>query len=226
VINTPANPSGKVFSREELDIIAKFCLDHDLIAITDEVYEFMVFDGLEHVSLATLPDMWPRTVTISSFGKMLSATGWRVGYVIAPEELIREIGYSNEYEAACAPAPAQWAVAAALEDIEPFLEHAAIFQRKRDDLCDPLEKAGFPFCRPSGAAYVLVDVSDLMAHWGMTRSEEVTLRLISRHGIGTVPADDFYLDGSGKRQIRFCFAVKDALLQDAAARLELFTKSA
>jgi aminotransferase len=207
-------------------LISQFCQTHDLLAITDEVYEFMLFDGLEHISLATLPGMWPRTVTISSFGKLLSATGWRVGYAIAPEELIREMGYSNEYEIACAPAPAQWAIAAALEDLRPFREHGALFQKKRDILCDALEKSGFRFQRPSGAAYVLVDVASLMAAWGVRSSEEITLKLIETPGIGTVPAEDFYLDDSGRLQIRFCFAVTDALLTDAAVRLASFACSA
>ena len=219
VVNTPGNPTGKVFRQDELALIADFCHDHDLIAITDEVYEFMVFDGLQHISLATLPGMWERTVTISSFGKMLSATGWRIGYVIAPEELIREMGYSNEFETACASAPAQWAVAAALEDLEPFLALGQVFQRKRDLLCCALDKAGFHFQKPSGAVYVLVDVASLMSSWNLTTSEEVTLRLIENPGIGTVPAEDFYLDDSGSRQVRFCFAVFDGLLRDAEERL-------
>jgi len=218
VVNTPANPCGKVFSLQELSMIAEFCKRHNVIAVTDEVYEFMTFDGRRHISLATLPGMWDRTITISSFGKMLSATGWRVGYAVGPERLLREVGYSNEFETACASTPAQYAVDAALQDLSPFLDQANIFQKKRDALCDALEEAGLTVFRPDGAVYVLLDVSQLMECWGKTNSAEVTLQLIDHPGIGSVPAEDFYLNDRGQKQIRLCFAVKDDLLADAAKR--------
>ena len=219
VVNTPANPSGKVFTRDELVTIADFCRDHDLIAITDEVYGFMVFDGREHISIGSLPEMWPRTITISSFGKMLGATGARIGYAIAPEHLVREMSYSNEYEVACAPAPAQWAATEVMDSLEPYLEHRTVFAAKRDILCAALEKAGFHFWRPAGAAYILADVTRLMNRWGVGSSEEITLQLMKSPGIATVPAIDFYLNDIGTRQIRFCFGVLDEDLRRAARLL-------
>ncbi len=215
VVNSPANPTGKVFSCAELRIVAQFCEKHDLWAITDEVYEFMTFDGLSHVSLAALPGMWERTVTLNSFSKPLGLTGWRVGYSIAPREITQAMGYFNEYAYVCAPTPLQRAIATAFENWRAFEGLRRIYQHKRDILCKALHVAEFPYHEPKGAFYVLVDVSRL----GLEDGEAANRRLIDKPKIGGVPAHDFYTDGSGKQQIRFCYAVEDRVLQDAAERL-------
>jgi aminotransferase len=221
IVTNPANPNGKVYSREELEWIAKFCCDHKLIAIADEAYEFMTFDGRKHISLASLPGMSDRTITLWSFGKLLSTTGWRLGCAVASVDLIHELGKSNECVAACGPTPAQHAVAAALKDIAPYLEHSALFQAKRDIVCGGLQAAGIPFWKPEGAAYVLADVSGLMSEWNLANSEEVTIRMIQEYRVGCVPAKDFYSDETGMHLVRFSYAVKDADAYEGARRLAL-----
>jgi aminotransferase len=216
LVNTPANPSGKVFSREELETIRSFCIERDLWAITDEVYEFMVYDGLEHASLASLPGMWERTVTMQSFSKPLSITGWRVGSALAPPEVLRCLGFANEYAYVCAPTPLQHGVIAGFKDWRSFLPQRDIYQRKRDILCTALESAGLRIYRPSGSIYVLADVS----RFGLEDDVAVNMMLIDRVGVGGVPAHGFYSDDSGKQQIRFCFAVEDEILHEAAQRLK------
>jgi aminotransferase len=216
LLNTPANPSGKVFSRDELAMVASFCIDHDLWAISDEVYEFMSYDGHEHVSLASLPQMWERTVTINSFSKPFSATGWRVGSAVAHTEVLRSLGYVNEYAYVCAPTPLQHGVVAGYQNWQSFLVQRQRYQQKRDILCDALDLARFPHIRPAGSIYVLVDVS----RFGLADAVKVNEMLIERVGVGGVPAEDFYSDDAGKQQLRFCFGVETALLHEAARRLK------
>lgn len=215
VVNTPANPSGKVFSEDELSMIASFCEKKDIFAVTDEVYEFMTFDGLQHRSLAALPGMWKRTVTINSFSKPLSITGWRVGYSIAPRELTQAMGYYNEFGYVCAPTPLQHAIAEVFGEWSVFTQLSGVYQAKRDILCNALRKTGLSFYEPKGAFYVLVDISSLQ----LGDDVAANTRLIDDPGIGGVPAHDLYTDESGRYQIRLCYAIEDALLRDAADRL-------
>lgn len=215
VLNTPANPSGKVFSESEIKLIAEFCIKHDLWAITDEVYEFMVYDDLHHLSLASLDGMWERTVTMQSFSKPLSLTGWRVGSVIAQEDTLKFLGFGNEYAYVCSPTPLQHGVTDGFNDWRKFLPQGLIYQRKRDILCDALEAAGFPHHRPGGSIYVLADISRL----NCIDDVQANHMLIDTIGVGGVPAHGFYDDDSGQQQIRFCFAVGDDLLNEASRRL-------
>ena len=218
VLNTPNNPTGKVFLRSELESIAALCRRHPQISVvTDEVYEFMVFDGHQHVSFASLPGMWERTITMNSFSKPLGITGWRVGYAIAPEIAIKVMGFTNEYEYVCAPTPLQHGVLAAFEEWTPLHDQGRAFARKRDMLCDALSSAGLPHNRPQGSMYVLVDVGAL----GGADAVAINSRLIANPGVGGVPAQGFYSDETGKHQIRFCYGVMDSVLQVAAERLAL-----
>jgi aminotransferase len=221
IVTNPSNPNGKVFSREELETITRCCCRNNLIAIADEAYEFMTFDGRRHISLASLPGMSERTITLWSFGKMLSTTGWRLGCAVASEEQLFEMGKSNECVAACGPTPAQHGVIPALQDIDRFRRHGVLFQKKRDLVCGGLEAAGIPFSKPEGAAYVLADVTGLKSKWGLTNSEQVTIRMIQEYGVGCVPAKDFFSDDTGLDFVRFCFAVKDPDAEEGARRLAM-----
>lgn len=222
ILNSPANPSGKVFTRKELEDIAHVCKEKNLIAISDEVYEYMIYNEQPHISIASMPGMWSRTIKISSFGKMLGSTGVRLGYAVAHEALVEEMGYYNEFGVACAPAPAQWGALKVLETVgtEPFPDHASVFRKKRDILCDALQAARWKCSKPDGAGYILADVSELMEELGVSTSKEVAVHMMHSPGIGTVPAHDCYCgdkrDEIGKRQLRLCFGRPDKELYKAA----------
>lgn len=217
VVNTPANPSGKVFSRADLDAIAKLCRDRDLVAVTDEIYEYILFDGREHVSLATLPGMRERTVTISGLSKTFAITGWRIGYAIAAEEMARGIGLVSDLLNVCPPTPLQHGVAHAMrtlpDDYFTGLRHK--YQAKRDRLCAALQDGGLSPFEPEGAYYVLADSSSLDAHDDQAAAD----KLLERTGVASVPGRAFYREAEGKRLVRFCFALEDPLLDEACVRL-------
>jgi aminotransferase len=157
-------------------------------------------------------------VTVTSFSKTLAITGWRVGYAVAPAAVAREIGKVNEYLYVCAPTPAQHAIATLVRDVRPFRELSPFYQRKRDILCDALERVGFSICRPAGAYYVLADFTAL----GYPDDVTANTRLIEEVGVGAVPAGDFYTDDTGRSQLRFCFAVRDEVLVEGVRRLERY----
>ena len=215
IINTPSNPSGKVFTRAELEVIAQICQHYDLAAITDEVYEFLTFDGAEHVSLASLSGMADRTITISSFSKTMAITGWRVGYAIAPAAIAQRIRVANEMNYICASSPLQHAIGTIGRDWRRFTRLAPQFQAKRDILADALEDAGFIVHRPSGATYILADFSRL----GFADDMTAVTEMIKRVGVGAVPGTAFFTGGAGKTTLRFCFAFRDDGLQAAGERL-------
>src|SRR5690606_32399819 len=160
VINTPGNPSGRVFTREELDAIAAICRKHDLLCIADEIYEYFVSDGRRHISLATLPGLAERTVTLSGYTKTFCVTGWRSGYRTAHRDLAGPIGLVNDVYYVCAPSPLQHAVAHAIETLgdEYYHDLARNYQKKRDRFCAALDNAGLTPRVPEGAYYVLADI--------------------------------------------------------------------
>lgn len=217
VINTPANPSGHVFSRTELEAVADICRRHDLLCITDEIYEYFVYDGLQHISMATLPGMWERTVTISGYSKTFSITGWRIGYLVAPPELTEPIGIVNDLYYACAPAPLQHAVAAAIETLEPsfYTDIAQEYQQKRDRFCSMLKAAGLPPHVPQGAYYVLTDISSL----GCDTAKQAAMKLLEEAGVTSIPGSAFFQQAKGESLVRFCFAKDDDTLKLAGERL-------
>ena len=162
MINSPANPSGKVFNRQELEWIAAFVKKHDLFVFTDEIYEYFVYEG-EHISPATLPGLWERTITISGYSKTFSITGWRIGYTIAHRQWTQAISYFNDLVYVCAPAPLQIGVAKGIRDLrESFYQQISEeYIQKRDLLCGTLAEIGLIPSIPKGAYYVLADASSL-----------------------------------------------------------------
>lgn len=221
LINTPANPSGKVFGPQELAVIADFCRTHDLLAITDEIYEYMVFDGHRHISIATLPGMWERTVTISGFSKTFAITGWRLGYAAAPPHLADPIGLVNDLFYICPPTPLQHALAHGLEVLEQsyYDEMSEKYRRNRDLFCEALKAAGLRPFVPQGAYYVLADISRL----GCGTSKEGAMKLLEEVGVASVPGDAFFASEGGRQLVRFCVAQPLEVLEEAAERIASYS---
>jgi len=221
VFNSPNNPSGKVFSRAELAVIADCCLRHDLLAITDEIYEHIVYDGQEHVPIATLPGMAERTITVSGISKSYSVTGWRVGYAVASAELSLGIRRAHDFITVGAPHPLQEAAVTALELPDPYYRGLAEgYRRRRDLLLGALEAAGFVAYRPSGAYYILTDVGHFMARHGIRDDHGFAMFLVKEVGVATVPGSSFYAHRElGRTKIRFCFPKTDDVLEEAGRRL-------
>lgn len=217
LINTPANPSGKVFDETELEQIADFCRRHDLLAITDEIYEYMVYDGHRHISIATLEGMWDRTVTISGFSKTFAITGWRLGYAAAPAHLAEPIGLVNDLYYICAPTPLQHGLAKALESLEDsyYEELCEKYRRNRDFFCQALSDGGLEPCVPQGAYYILADVSSL----GAKDSRAAAMQLLEQTGVASVPGEAFFASDVGDDLVRFCVAQSWEVLQEAADRI-------
>ena len=218
VINTPHNPTGKVFTREELEFLAGLCVEHDVLAITDEIYEYILYDDAEHLSIATLPGMAERTITISGLSKTWSATGWRIGWCIAPEPITSGIRKVHDFLTVGAPAPLQEAAADALDfGPEYFRELADGYTARRDLICAGLEAVGLPPFVPRGAYYAMVEIR------GVTQADDVTFahELVADGGVATVPGSSFFeRPEDGAHLIRFCFAKREETLRAAVERLE------
>ena len=221
VLNSPNNPSGKVFSRSELETVAALCLRHDLLAITDEIYEHIVYDGLAHTPIATLPGMAERTITISGISKSYSVTGWRVGWALAPPELSVGIRRAHDFVTVGAPHPLQEAAVAALALPDAYYVWLRqMYQAKRDLLAGYLESAGFVTYRPRGAYYILTDVAHFLTRYGIEDDAAFAMFLVKDVGVATVPGSSFYAHaGLGKTKIRFCFPKTDDMLRAAGERL-------
>ncbi len=216
VLCTPSNPSGKVWSIEELDWLAGVIEAHDLIAITDEIYEHIVFDGQKHVPLATRPTARKNTISISGFSKTFAVTGWRVGYLTAPAEAARKITVAHDMLYVCAPTPLQHAMVAGLEmPQEYFKSIGTSYQKKRDILCGALVDAGLRPHVPRGAYYVLADIRKL----GLPTSKAAAMMLLDKIKVASVPGTSFYRDSVGETLCRFCFAKDDDVLEEAARRI-------
>ena len=217
VLNTPNNPTGKVFTRAELESIAALCRRWDVTAVTDEIYEHILYDGAEHVRLAGLDGMRERTVTISGMSKTWSLTGWRVGWCLAPAALSAAIRKVHDFLTVGAPAPLQEGAAAALELPESYYaELAAGYQARRDFLVPALEAAGFRTFRPRGAYYVMTDISG----FGFADDVSFARHLVSEVGVAAVPGSSFYsVPEAGRQRLRFHFARRRETLEAAVARL-------
>lgn len=217
IVNTPNNPSGRVLNAAELGEIAALCQEFDAIAITDEIYEHIIYDGRRHISIATLPGMADRTITISGLSKTYSVTGWRVGYIIAPAQLTDGVRKVHDFLTVGAPAPLQEAAAAALAFPESYYEDlASEYQRKRDILYDALIEAGFRCSKPEGAYYIMADISA----FGDRSDVEFARYLTAEIGVAPVPGSSFYADEHlGRSRVRFTFSKRDETLHAAAARL-------
>ncbi len=218
VVNTPANPSGKVFRREELEWIGKCAVRHDLFILTDEIYEFFLYDGHSHLSPGSLPGLAERTITVSGFSKTYSITGWRIGYSVSHARWAGLIGYLNDLIYVCAPAPLQCGVAEGIRTLNPefYRSLADEYARKRSGLCQALERAGLRPFVPQGAYYILADAGRLPG----STSKAKAMYLLERTGVATVPGEAFYHGSEGNNLLRFCFAKSDAELGEAGRRLE------
>jgi aminotransferase len=218
MVNTPANPSGKVLTRTEIEWIADLAARHDLFVFTDEIYEYFLYDGRRHVSPGALPGMGERTITISGFSKTYAITGWRVGYAACHSRWAPMIGYMNDLVYVCAPSPLQWGVVEGIRKLTPEFYHrlASEYAAKRNLICAALERAGLTPCSPQGAYYILADASRLSG----TTSKDKAMGLLSRTGIATVPGEAFFHGSEGDNLLRFCYAKTDAELEEACRRLE------
>lgn len=217
VLNTPGNPSGRVFTRREMEQIADVCQRFDLLCITDEIYEYFVFDQHRHISMATLPGMWERTVTMSGYSKTFSITGWRMGYLVAPAALAGPIGLVNDLYYVCVPSIVQHAVADAIEqlDDEFYRGLAQENQARRDRFCAVLDEVGLTPRVPEGAYYVLADVSRM----GCDQAPDAAMKLLEAVGVAGVPGSAFYQSNQGDKLIRFCFGKTEDTLDEAIRRL-------
>lgn len=218
MINSPANPSGKVFSIEELQKIAEFSERHDLFVFTDEIYEHFLYDEGLHIPPMTLPGMRERTITISGLSKTFSITGWRIGYSICDARWSQTIGHFNDLVYVCAPAPLQMGVAKALVALpeDYYRELAVEYKKKREKICAALAGAGLAPFVPQGAYYVLADTSRLPG----ADSKEKAMYLLRKTGVACVPGQAFYHDASGEDLARFCFAKEEHILDEACRRIE------
>jgi aminotransferase len=217
IVNTPNNPTGKVFSRRELELVRELCVEFDVLAITDEIYEHILYDGSKHISMASLAGMQDRTITINGMSKTYSVTGWRVGWTIAPPRITDAIRKVHDFLTVGAPAPLQEAGASALRlPSSYYVNLAEGYRRRRDQLVPALTAAGFRCFLPRGAYYVMTDIS----RFGFPDDLAFTHYLVSEIGVAAVPGSSFYRDPKdGEQQVRFAFCKRDQTLDEAAKRL-------
>lgn len=218
VVNTPCNPCGKVFDVAELEQVGRAAARADAVVVTDEIYEYILFDRRRHVSLASLPGMAGRTVTVSGFSKTYSMTGWRLGYSIAPPEISRRMGLLNDLLYVCAPTPLQHAVVEAFRLSPRYYEDLrASYQAKRDLLASACRASGLEPYIPQGAYYLLADVASL----GCRDDHEAAATILREAGVATIPGSAFFADPEeGRQMVRFCFAKEMQALEEAARGLE------
>ena len=218
IVNTPSNPSGKIFTQAECQAVADIALQQDLFVFTDEIYEYFLFDGNRHISLATLPGMAERTITISGLSKTFSITGWRIGYLAADAQWISAIGYFHDLTYVCSPAPLQYGAAEGLRQLQNSAFYTSLsteYQLKRDQLCAALSDSGLTPSIPDGAYYVLADASRIA---GATAREKART-LLATTGVAAVAGSAFFTNGRGENILRFCFGKKPADLDQACAAL-------
>ena len=217
IINNPNNPTGRVLTRQELQFLADLCIQHDALAYTDEIYEHILYDGREHISLATLPGMFERTITISGVSKTYSVTGWRIGYCIAHETISNAIRKVHDFLTVGAPAPLQEAAAIALKFPRSYYDQLRVdYTRRRELMLSALRDAGFTFNPIEGAYYVMTDFSA----FGYKHDVEFAQYLVKEIGVACVPGSSFYMPPElGRQQVRFCFPKKDETLIAAGERL-------
>jgi aminotransferase len=218
ILNTPNNPTGKVFGQEEMKLIADLATERDAIVVTDEIYEHILYDGAQHIPMATLGDMFERTVTISGLSKTYSVTGWRLGYTVAPKTLTDALRRTHDFLTVGAPHPLQMAAVAALNVPEAYYQDlASMYARKRRILYNTLQEVGFKPIMPRGAYYIMADIS------GLTREDDVAFanRLVQRERVAVVPGSSFYSRPEmGAHIVRFTFSKRDETLWEAARRLK------
>ena len=219
VLCTPCNPSGKMLDETDLQVVADIAREKNLLVITDEIYEYIRFDGKRHISPASFADLWPRTVSIMGLSKVFSITGWRLGYAVAPEPLARLVGLVNDLYYVCASTPLQHGVVEGFKLPPSFYQELQEdYQRKRDLICEALAAARLTPIVPQGAYYVLADVSRL----GFETAKQAAMSLLESCHVAAVPGSCFYRSGAGENFLRFCFAVDIELLREACRRIRAF----
>jgi aminotransferase len=217
MICTPSNPSGKIFNLQELTLLGEFCKKHDLIVFTDEIYEYFLYDNIQHISPASLDTFKNRTITISGYSKTFSITGWRVGYCIVPEHLHETIGYINDLIYVCSPSPLQFGVVAGINklDVSFYQSIQQRFLKKRNQICDVLQQIGIiPFV-PDGAYYVLADVTNVPG----INSKDKAMHILKESKVACVPGMAFYSGNGGDNIVRFCYAKEQEELDAACENL-------
>ncbi|MGA2888984.1 MAG: aminotransferase class I/II-fold pyridoxal phosphate-dependent enzyme [Terracidiphilus sp.] len=217
LLNTPANPSGKVFTRGETEAIAAIVQEHDLFLITDEIYEYFIYDGTRHIAPATLPGVRERTIVISGFSKTFSVTGWRLGYVTTDSRWLPSMSYFHDLTYVCAPSAFQHGAAAGLEELPLsfYTQLATDYQSKRARMLSALQDAGLEPSIPAGAYYVLASATNIPGKTAAAKARH----LLAATGVASVAGSAFFRPGHGESLLRFCFAKKDHDLDDACARL-------
>jgi aminotransferase len=218
MINTPANPSGKVFSRQELDQLADICVSHNLLIFTDEIYEYIVYDGLSHISPGSLPAIRDRVITISGYSKTFSITGWRIGYCACREGLARPIGCASDLVYVCAPSPLQAGASKAISTLQDDFYKALCdkYEKKRNLICDAMKEASLLPYVPQGAYYVLAEAGQIPGD----TSKEKAMHILEKTGLALVPGSAFYHGSGGENLMRLCFAKEDQVLEEACERLQ------
>jgi aminotransferase len=221
VVCTPSNPSGKMFTRQELSLLSRVAQRHDLLVITDEIYEYIRYDGRPHVSPASIDGLRERTVTIMGLSKTFSITGWRLGYTFAPAEMTRAITLVNDLYYVCAPTPLQLGAARGFDAPRSYFDELQSgYQGKRDLICAALRQAGLAPIVPQGAYYVLADCSRL----GFQSSRDAAMHVLEATRVASVPGSAFYRGAEGEKLLRFCFAKDDEVLEEAARRLRTLAR--
>jgi aspartate/methionine/tyrosine aminotransferase len=218
ILNSPNNPTGRVFNRQELETIAALCQEFDTLAITDEIYEHIIYDGAQHIPLMQIPGMRDRTILVNSMSKTFSVTGWRVGWVLANPDLTDSIRKVHDFLTVGAASPLQQAGAMALS-LPPsyYAKLASDYTVRRDAMLEVLEEAGFRCFRPHGAYYIMTDISA----FGFANDTDFTRHLIENVGVAAVPGSSFFADSKeGSQMIRFCFCKKYETLKEAQVRLK------
>jgi len=218
MVCTPSNPCGKVFTMTELKWVADFAVKHDIFVFTDEIYEYFTYDGREHISPGSLPEIADRTITIAGYSKTFSITGWRIGYSAAAKKWAQRLGCMNDLVYVCAPAPLQAGVAAGIRELDDsyYRRLCDEFSVKRDLICSALDEAGLKPSIPQGAYYVLFDVSRIP---GRT-SKEKAMYILNETGVAGVPGSAFFHDNGGENLVRFCFAKSKEDLEEACLRIK------
>jgi aspartate/methionine/tyrosine aminotransferase len=218
ILNSPNNPTGKVFSRAELDQIAALCQEFDVLAITDEIYEHILYEGGEHVPIASLPGMRERTILVNSMSKTYSVTGWRVGWVLAPADLSNSIRKVHDFLTVGAASPLQAAGVIALGLPDDYYRGLGVeYAKRRDHIINSLESNGFRCFRPRGAYYVMTDITN----FGFLDDTSFVRHLIDNVGVAAVPGSSFYArECGGSQQVRFCFCKKYETLESAGTLLQ------
>ncbi len=219
IINTPNNPTGKVFRQKEMEFIAQLCQKWNVLAVTDEIYEHIIYDGEKHVTMANLPGMKDRTITINGASKTFTVTGWRIGYIIAPENLTVAIRKVHDYLTIGAAAPLQEAIAFAMGLPDDFFQHLSKdYQRKRDLLLAGVREAGFKAYKPWGAYYLVSPIPEA----GFKNDYDYSIHLAEKGHVATVPMNSFTLEHTSIGMIRFCFGKKDETLLAGIEKLKAY----